>query len=193
MTDTDKIIQAVDRLAKAVKSVTRDSDHMSSVEAAELRKLVEYGGDDLTGFCDVRAYREGEGTCSVEVADPRLVGVWGELASMGLISTSFSDDKTKVDAVNPRGIWALERLNLAQAKEADDEKRRNRHDWRIAVMTGVFGFVGVIAGCVLTWALDTFAPSPQVEHDQPQHAAACQAYHEDADEPGNVERVYPVA
>lgn len=192
MTSDAEIANAIDRLAKAVKSVPRDSDHMSSVEVDELKRLVEHMGDGLAALCDARAYSEDEAK-NVTVTDPQLVGVWGELASMGLISTSFSDNKTQVDAVEPRGIWALERLKLAQAKEEADEKRRDRHDWRIAIMTGVFGFVGVIAGCILTWALNTFAPSAQVEHDQAEHAAACQADHEHPDEPGHVERAYPVA
>ena len=125
--DADKIAEAIDRPTKSVGSVPRDSDHMSTAEVDELRLLAEYEGDGLTGFCVSRAYRTDE-ALSVET-DERLVGIWAELSSMGLISTSFSNNQTHVIAVEPRGVWALERYKTLRDEKAREEKRRNGHDW----------------------------------------------------------------
>lgn len=187
--DADKIAEAIDRLTKSVGSVPRDSDHMSTAEVDELRLLAEYEGDGLTGFCVSRAYRTDE-ALSVET-DERLVGIWAELSSMGLISTSFSNNQTHVIAVEPRGVWALERYKILRDEKAREEKRRNDHDWRIAIMTGAFGLVGVIAGCLLTWALNSFASPSQVQRDEADYAAAGNAHDEDPYEPHHVERGHP--
>ena len=149
MTDTDKIVRAIESLAKTMpRTAQRGPEQLSSAEVEELRSLLAHT-DDIRAFCSSRALKP-DGA-----RDERLNGLWSELLDMRLIlGARDMGGAVAVIGVTSRGSWAVELHDARQMESAREEKWRNRHDWLIAIATGVSGFVGVIAGCVLTWALN---------------------------------------
>ena len=154
--DADKVARSIDRLSDKVASLDRSqrtqvrrpgvpdiSRTLTDEEADELRLLIDAGGS-IGECCDSRS------TLPDGSPDETLRGMWLELADMGLlVAFEMADGSVRVWSVTTRGHWAAKKLESERKRAAAEQKRRDRHDFRVELVGATSGLLGVVLGYVL--------------------------------------------